>query len=408
MRWKEPDFIGVPPQPRADNALAMPDALPQLDPVRLRNRLAELGLKQWWLAEQVGVDRRTVMRWVNGQVTRVQPAHLDALAAVLGVPPGELLQRDAAAALAGAEAQRAAGLALAGARLLERLGPVHEWDVAERLIKAVAVPDLPLSVLGRLYQQLCVACWRQDKLDEAAAHNQAALDIATRLDDRALTADALGSRANLRCWRGEVDAALADYRAALAIAPWLEPAQRGSLHSNLGAALYETGRLDEGEREIEAALDAFALQSTPMQRSIARAHLALIALERGDAPCAEREARRSQALARRADYRRGLALAPLLRADAAALRGDADAARALIDQGLAAFAALGIREALNQRLAARAWRRLGCIDEARAALAVGLPWAAGFPVERAALAAEAARLAMSPDVTSAAAAPPLP
>ncbi len=387
---------------------AMPDALPQLDPVRLRNRLAELGLKQWWLAEQVGVDRRTVMRWVNGQVTRVRPANLEALAAVLGLPAAALLQHDAAAALAGADAQRAAGIAIAGACLLERLGPVHDWDVTERLIKAVAVPDLPLAVLGRLYHQLCVACWRQDKLDEAAAHNRAALDIATRVDDRALAANALGSRANLRFWRGEVESALADYEAALALAPWLEPAERGNLHSNRGAALYETGRLDEGEREIEAALDAFALQGTPMQHSIARAHLALIALERGDAARAEREARRSEALARRAGYRRGLALAPLLRAEAAALRGEGDAARALIGQGLAAFAALGIREALNQRLAARAWRRLGCSDEARAALAVGLPWAERFPVERAALAAEAARLAMSPGVTRAAAASPLP
>ena len=27
----------------------------------LRDRLAALGLTQWWVAEQIGVDRRTVM-----------------------------------------------------------------------------------------------------------------------------------------------------------------------------------------------------------------------------------------------------------------------------------------------------------------------------------------------------------
>lgn len=30
------------------------------------------------------------------------------------------------------------------------------------------MPDLPPDVLGRLYHQLCVACWRQSKLAEAA------------------------------------------------------------------------------------------------------------------------------------------------------------------------------------------------------------------------------------------------
>lgn len=39
-----------------------------LNPVFLKNRILELGIKQWWLAEQVGVDRKTVIRWVQGKV----------------------------------------------------------------------------------------------------------------------------------------------------------------------------------------------------------------------------------------------------------------------------------------------------------------------------------------------------
>lgn len=375
----------------------MNDAALVLDSTWLRNRLARLGLKQWWLAEQVGVDRRTVMRWVNGQVRTVQPANARALAAVLGCRIEEMLLREPAAALASPADQRAAGRAIAGARLLERLGPAHEWDVAEQLLKAVAVPDLPLDVLGDLYHQLCVACWRQDKLDEAARHNAAALDLAQRANDHALRARALGSRANLRFWRGETAAALADWRDALALGEWLEPRERGSLHSNLGAALYETGHLDEGGRELEAALEHFADGGTPMQLSIAHGHLALLALERDDAAAAAREAPRSEALARRAGYRRGLALAPLLRAGAAALRGDEATAREAIGEGLAAFAALGIREALNQRLAARALARLGRSDEALHALAVGWPWSERFPLERADALLLRAQLQASPE-----------
>ena len=82
-----------------------------------------------------------------------------------------------------------------------------------------AVPDLPLYVLGRLYHQLCVACWRQDKFAEAEAHNATTLDMARRCDDRALLADALGSQANLRFWRGEVAGAISTWQQALALAP---------------------------------------------------------------------------------------------------------------------------------------------------------------------------------------------
>ena len=41
----------------------------------LRNRVAELGLKQWWPAEQIGVDKKTVIRWLHGHVRSIQPAN---------------------------------------------------------------------------------------------------------------------------------------------------------------------------------------------------------------------------------------------------------------------------------------------------------------------------------------------
>ena len=377
---------------------AAPDARPVNEPTLplnstyVRNRIAELGLRQWWLAEQIGVDRRTVMRWVNGQVRSLLPAHAERLAQVLGCPLAELRRRDDGDELASPDDQRAAGQALAATRLLDRLGPVHEWDVAERLIKAIALPDLPLAVLGALYLQLAEACWRQDKLAEATQHDAAALAIAARIGDHALHARSLGLRASLRFLQGQVREARADWQAALARAGALEPRDRGSLHNNLGASLHETGRLDEGEAALRTALGWLQEGGTPMQLSIAHVHLALIALERGDADVAAREALRSEALARRDGYRRGLAFGALLRADIAALRGDEATAREGTAQGLAAFEALGIREAPNHRLAGRAMRRLGQLDEAGALLRSGLPLAAGFPLERADLLAELARV----------------
>ena len=88
-----------------------------------------------------------------------------------------------------------------------------------------------------------------------------------------------------------------------------------------------------------------------------------------------------------------MALAQLLLAETAAAAGDGAATAAGIARGLAAFAALNVAEALNQRLAGRAWRRLGRLDAAALALRAGLPLARAFPLERADLHAELARVA---------------
>lgn len=382
----------------------MADGTLTLNSTWLRNRVAELGLRQWWLAEQVGVDRKTVVRWVNGQVRSIQPANARVLAGVLACRVDELLLAEPARELASTADQRAAGLALASSRLLDRLGPVGEWDVAEQLIKASAVPDLPLYVLGRLYHQLCVACWRQDKFAEAEAHNAAALDLARRCDDRALLADALGSQANLRFWRGEVASAISTWQQALALAPWITPVQRGSLECNLGAALAETGSGDEGRGRLQASLAAFeAGGGTPMQLSITHTHLCMLALRCGDVAAATLHLQRSEAQARRGDYRRGLAFACMLRAEVCARLGDAIAALQALADGRAAFAALGITEALNDCIEGRTLRLIGRPGEALAALQRGLARPVRLPLEEAELLREATlaeqSLAMSPHVS---------
>ena len=377
-------------------------ALLTLNATALRNCVAERGLRQWWLVEQLGVDRRTVLRWVNGQVHSITPERAAQLAAVLGCPVSELLLQDAAAQLASADDQRAAGLALASSQLMDRLGPVGEWDVIEQLVRANAVPDLPVHVLGRLYHQLCVACWRQDKLAEAAAHNATARAMAERCGDRALLADTLGSRASLAFWRGDQEAALASWKEALGLAPWLTPRQRGSLHSNLGAALVDTGQPEAGRRQLLAALECFEQEGTPMNHAIAHGNLALLALQMRDMEALADHSRRARQHAQRGDYRRGLALSNLLDAVAAAHAQDGVAARALLTRGLAAFAEQGIAESLNQRLAAEAFVALGDRAAAATAAAEALRLAAPFPVEL------RAAQALSRRVTGAPAAAQLP
>jgi len=372
------------------------DAAIPLNSAWLRNRVAELGLTQWWLAEQLGVDKRTVIRWLHGHVRTVQPANARALAQVLGCSVYQLtLPRDTVD-LANAQDQRAAAALLATSSLIDKLGPIGEWDVIESLVKAVAVPDLPLHVLGTLYNRLCEACWRQDKLDEAEAINRAALEVARRCGDRALLAGALSHAANLLYWRGDAARAIAGYRECLALHPYLEARAIGAIHSNLGAALYETGDHDGGEAELQAALARFRFDGTPMNRSIALGHLAKLALQRGELDLAAERNDAARVHAAQGDYRRGLALAHRVDAEIAAQRDDEARALHFLAEARAAYAALGIREAENLEAEARVLARFGLCEDAAQALRDALPLAAAYPLEAARV--RRALAAMSPDV----------
>jgi tetratricopeptide (TPR) repeat protein len=349
----------------------------------LRNRVAELGLKQWWLAEQIGVDKKTVIRWLHGHVRSIQPGNAAALASVLACRVEDLeLPRDAVD-LASPDDQRAAAALLATSSLLDTLGPIGEWDVIERLLKAVAVPDLPLHVLGTIYHRLSIACWRQSKLAEAAVYNRAALDAAERCGDKALLGGALGTRANLHHWRGECAQAQARWREGIALARFLEPTVVAGLHNNLGMELYETGEFEAGERELLAARDLYLLNGTPMQRSINHGALAILELRRGAVDAAAPHAEAASAHAQRGDYRRGVAMGALVLADIHARRGEAGAALEALARGRAGFARLEIEEGFNREFEGRVLRLVGRHEDALAVLDEGLRLAAEFPVETA-------------------------
>ena len=125
------------------------------DTVRLNchavaRRIESLDVKQWWLARMIGVDRKTVSRWLTGKVKRVARENAGRLADHLGCDVEEITVTDEADVLATKEEQRMAARLLQEQDLLALLAPTDSFELAERLIKATLMPDLPLRDLGRL------------------------------------------------------------------------------------------------------------------------------------------------------------------------------------------------------------------------------------------------------------------
>jgi DNA-binding Xre family transcriptional regulator len=361
-----------------------------LNSVFLKNRISELGIKQWWLAEQIGVDRKTVIRWLQGQVKSIQIENAGKLCQVLDCTIEEISLQNEADQLATPEDQKAAAQLLLTSSLIDKLGPIGEWNVIESLLKASMIPNLPLNILGELYDKLTIASWRQSKIDQAALYNTKAEEIARQTKDQTLLASALLSKANIFSWRGEIPKSIQTYQRCLELRKFIEPRTLGSIYSNLGGVFYESGDLKQGEEMIRLSLESFELGGSPVNLSISHTHLALIALLKNELAEAEHEAMTAIQYAIRGDFKRGIAEGALLKGEIAARTNQPELAVQQMNKGLQEFSALGIEEGLNYEIAGRTCRYLKDFKQAETYLRKGIQSSQNFPLSLASLHVELA------------------
>lgn len=351
----------------------------------VRNRIAELDLKQWWLAEEIGVDQKTIRRWLQGKVKQVKYENAKTLAEKLACPLDDIVLTSDEELLATPEDQKRAAEMISSSQLMEKLGPIQEWDVLEALLKATIIPNLPAFVLGELYNKLSVACWRQSKLDQASIYADKAHEIGRRLDDKTVTANATLSQANILSWRGETKDSIAKYEECLKLKKYIPEKTLGSVCSNLGALYWETGDLEKGLQVQLEALEIFKDHGNDMNRSICQAQLSFIYLETKDLELAKNAAELSLKLAKNVSYLRGECMGHLVLGEIAAYQGESELAEEKIELGLKKFADLDIEEGFNYEFAARTHRVLGNYETSERFLHQGIQISKDYPVYLASL-----------------------
>lgn len=362
----------------------------------LAHRIAARELKQTWLAAQVGVDKKTVGRWLNGQVKRLARGHAARLATVLGCAVSDLTVPDEADVLATKEEQRVAARLIQERDLLARLSPTDDWRLAETIIRATLQPDLPLATLGRLYNLLSIACWRQGGYDEALRHAARAREIGARCGDRTIVCGATYNDAVIESLRGDHAAALAAYERCLARPEDFEtPRERGKVLSNLGVAYRDVLRFDDALRTQQAAIDLFGELGLDLNLAIAWVSHGHALTEVGRFDEAKGAHQRAAEHARRAGYQRGLDCAPIYEADPTSLGGGEKKARELVVAALPGLARHEVYDLGLHEIAARVLRRAGDLDGAAAQVKEGLRRSADFPGVHAFMRLEEARLALA-------------
>lgn len=188
----------------------------------LAQQLSAQGMEQWWVAERLGVSRRSVNRWLSGAVKRINRDNLQQLARLLGCGEEALLAPGEEEVFA-----TRADQALAMQELLSSEAVFHAAEqnsLYETMLRAVLHPGLSLYQRCVLFTRLMVAAAKQGKFEASRRYAQLALDCARAGNDSAY---------------------------------------EHAIHINLGAMEAEAGNLGEARRLFETTLATQATVGKP-------------------------------------------------------------------------------------------------------------------------------------------------
>jgi tetratricopeptide (TPR) repeat protein len=368
----------------------------RLDAHFVARRVEVLGVKQWWLARMIGVDRKTVGRWLSGKAKRIGRRNAEKLAANLECSLDDITVPDGVDAYATREEQRAAAALLREKDLLQILSPSDNWALAERVIKATMHPDLPLRDLGQLYNLLSIAAWRQGNYDEGAAHAERARETGEKLGDAAIVLNATQNLATVDSLLGRNVRALEGYEKCLSRPEYFDTKRdHAKALSNVAMVYRDFARFGESVAAQAKAIKMFEELALPFNLAIAWLGIGDVLTELGYFSGARAAVEKARRYAAEAGYEKALVTLLFYLGDVACLQGDLGAARELVEAGVDGLQKYEVYDLACHEIAARFYRRAGELGEAARRVAYGLAAAEGFPNLCARMLQERGRLAIA-------------
>ncbi len=159
--------------------------MPRLKQGFIIDRFEARQMRRWWVAEQLGISRRTLLRWLNGVTAEISSVAAEKLAEILSCSVQEIIH-STDSDIATSEEQSEAARALVASDLLASMAPGHQYALYTKLAKGMLVPGLGKQELGALYMNLSLAHFRQSQLDDAGHYANKTKQLALELGDRQL------------------------------------------------------------------------------------------------------------------------------------------------------------------------------------------------------------------------------
>ena len=143
----------------------------------LKERIASLNIKKSALALAIGVDRHTLRRWLNGSIRTIRRDNLKLLAKELQCSVEMLMADSYANEGLTSQGLRDASSLMAKGNLLRLLESTNDWTLLETLNRSVINANTPPAEACRLLNDIAIACWRQNKLEEAERSARLAISL---------------------------------------------------------------------------------------------------------------------------------------------------------------------------------------------------------------------------------------
>ncbi len=123
-------------------------------------------VKLTWLAHVTLVDRKTISRWMNGEIKRVRRENFEKLVEALECEPEDLIYGNMTT-YASKEDQKAAI-----DEILSRVVHFKEKHSVEKIIKGLMIPSLPPEILLSLCTALCKFYRSQNRYQDALLYEK--------------------------------------------------------------------------------------------------------------------------------------------------------------------------------------------------------------------------------------------
>ena len=148
-----------------------------INPHALKKIIRMQGVKQEWLAMQVGVTTRTLRRWLSGNTLWLRLDNFEALIEALGTESRDTILVSDKLPLGTKKDQLSSANSLKDIDVTSLFYGNFRFDLAEKIIRASAHPDLDKKAQSKLLLDLAEACLRQGKVEQARNYGNQALDL---------------------------------------------------------------------------------------------------------------------------------------------------------------------------------------------------------------------------------------
>ncbi|MCB1219413.1 MAG: helix-turn-helix domain-containing protein [Planctomycetales bacterium] len=335
----------------------------------LRKVLDEKEIKQWWLARRIGVDRKSITRWVNGQTQRISEDNIKSLAAELDCSIEQLTVHDSLEALGSREDRWNAARRLQDSNLTEMVGPSYSWELAESLIRSTIDPEMPLDLQAALYMQLAVCGIYMHKHEMVRSTAEIALRKATEYGDETLALRAETMLGNEALMIGELTRAVGFYDKAIQSRDkFAKPSKLAGTLSNYAMALHMRGDYLEALAMFDEAVSVWqeaepVISMTTAWFLKARLHSELMMLDE-----AYEAIEHCREVCRQISFRKSANMCIAISADLSSMQDRHEEAVAMVREAQVAFEETPNVSPESNECLIRVLRRAGHVEESRASL----------------------------------------